>query len=343
MLFSSYEIHVSPILLHLEVRNSMLNFLSLPWNQTTFVGYFLEICFGNLAILTYMLANGAVLLLFMSMCIHHRAFFKMFKQFIYEAKRCDDKQFLCKLMQLNISAKEWVKLQICFHFDFKRHSLKFICECVQLVFRLGQNLQSIWNDSADFQRNLHGNHHFQHWFGIFLPLNSLTSAIFSHKSISVCFFPATRLHRFDNGDNYLIGVDKLVKSPNLLLLWQMGIRKLWENVRLCFFQFELAQISHRITKIHPCYDHEYAETDQLSWVRDRQIGFGDICSGNCGDWNSFDIFTSGWRLTNSSLPPFLLWNQWKTVPVLELWEFALPKNRTKSQKSLKIRNLHGRY
>lgn len=113
MLFSSNKILVSlTCLLCVTYRTIKITFYfhkkipSLPWNQTTFVGYFCEICFGNAAILTYMIANGAVLLLFMSMCIHHRAFFKMFKQFIYETKRHDNKRFLCKLIQLNISAKE---------------------------------------------------------------------------------------------------------------------------------------------------------------------------------------------------------------------------------------------
>lgn len=92
-----------------------------------------------------------------------------------------------------------------------------------------------------------------------LPLDSICLFNFTQKSTYLVL--ATRPHQFDNDNNHFIGLNKLVESSDLLLLWQIGIRKLRQNVRLCIFQFGLAQISDQITEIHPPYDHQYAETD----------------------------------------------------------------------------------
>lgn len=59
-----------------------------------------------------MIANGTILLLFISMCLHHRAFYKMMKNSIDKLNqksndeiRCDEK-FLRDLIQFHISSKE---------------------------------------------------------------------------------------------------------------------------------------------------------------------------------------------------------------------------------------------
>lgn len=52
---------------------------SLPWSQRTHLGYaatiFLSIMMGE----SYLILNGSILLLFISICLHHRAFYKRFE------------------------------------------------------------------------------------------------------------------------------------------------------------------------------------------------------------------------------------------------------------------------
>lgn len=45
-------------------RNNLNLFLSLPWNQSTLLGYFAKICFNILLAECYLIFNGMVLLLF---------------------------------------------------------------------------------------------------------------------------------------------------------------------------------------------------------------------------------------------------------------------------------------
>lgn len=86
---------------------------SLPWDQTTKLGYFMEmICdliFGEF----YLLGNGAFLLLFISICLYHLAFYKRFKYSISKLSQSEnpgnDKKLLCDLIQFHNMVKEWVK------------------------------------------------------------------------------------------------------------------------------------------------------------------------------------------------------------------------------------------
>lgn len=75
-------------------------------------GYLAEIASSILLLFSYMIANGTILLLFISMCLHHRAFYKMMKHSIDKLNqksndeiRCDEK-FLRDLIQFHISSKE---------------------------------------------------------------------------------------------------------------------------------------------------------------------------------------------------------------------------------------------
>lgn len=52
---------------------------SFPWNQSTYLGYFAEICMTIRIAYGYLTLNGTSLLLFISSCIQHREFSKMFK------------------------------------------------------------------------------------------------------------------------------------------------------------------------------------------------------------------------------------------------------------------------
>lgn len=89
---------------------NLLNLFSLPWNQTSLLGYFGEITSVMTFTGVYLILNGTFLLLFTSICLHHRAFYKIIKQSIdklnlSEEHRCDAK-FLCDLIRFHITIKE---------------------------------------------------------------------------------------------------------------------------------------------------------------------------------------------------------------------------------------------
>lgn len=88
-----------------------LQILSLPWNQTTAIGYFGETCLE--AMIGYALAtsSGSLLIFFISMCLHHRAFRKMFDHSLQKfnrsvKKKPESAKFLCNLIRFHISVKE---------------------------------------------------------------------------------------------------------------------------------------------------------------------------------------------------------------------------------------------
>lgn len=82
----------------------------MPWNQSTFLGYIAEqnlMCFfGG----TYMVGDGVVLLLFVSICMHHQAFYEMFEFSINEWNQLDanpnDDQFILDQIRFHISVKK---------------------------------------------------------------------------------------------------------------------------------------------------------------------------------------------------------------------------------------------
>lgn len=83
---------------------------SLPWNQETPLGYFGEICISMVCIEAYLIDNGALLLLFISMCLHHRTFFIMFentlKKLNHLKQKHHQKQLICNLIRFHISVKQ---------------------------------------------------------------------------------------------------------------------------------------------------------------------------------------------------------------------------------------------
>lgn len=50
---------------------------SLPWDQSTPIGYFAEICYDIFVSQSYLIFNGAFLILFVSLCYHFRTFDEM--------------------------------------------------------------------------------------------------------------------------------------------------------------------------------------------------------------------------------------------------------------------------
>lgn len=84
--------------------------ISLPWNQETLVGYIGEIWFDVIVSESYFITNGAILLLFMSICLHHQAFYRMFEKSVQELDHFDskrnDEELLCNLIRFHVRSKE---------------------------------------------------------------------------------------------------------------------------------------------------------------------------------------------------------------------------------------------
>lgn len=83
---------------------------SLPWDQSTLFGYSLEICFNIFVSEAYLLVNGALLLQFISICLHHRTFQEIFQN---EARKLDHRD-------KNRNDAEHLRNMICFHIAAKK-------------------------------------------------------------------------------------------------------------------------------------------------------------------------------------------------------------------------------
>lgn len=83
----------------------------LPWNQTNLFGYVGETCFSIYSVESYYFTNGSILLLFISICLHHRGFLKVFHLLMNRINSCDDvetnKKRFADLIEFHVSAKEW--------------------------------------------------------------------------------------------------------------------------------------------------------------------------------------------------------------------------------------------
>lgn len=92
---------------------------SLPWDQSTPIGYFYKISFDTLVGVTYLVSNGALLVLFVSICLFHQAFSKMFEHSLRKLGESggdhNDEELLCQLIQFHISVKKWVYLTVFSH------------------------------------------------------------------------------------------------------------------------------------------------------------------------------------------------------------------------------------
>lgn len=78
---------------------------SLPWDQRTLLGYLgmdmFIVCCGE----SYYFTNGSLLMLFVSICLHHKIFFKTFRNAVQRLDSpeeiTDQKKFFCELIQFH--------------------------------------------------------------------------------------------------------------------------------------------------------------------------------------------------------------------------------------------------
>lgn len=87
----------------------LIKYYRLPWNQETLLGYIAEIVCMIVTDEGYLLTSGAVLLLLISMCLHHRAFSEMFRRLLraheHPNRLIDQKKLLCKAIRFHNSVK----------------------------------------------------------------------------------------------------------------------------------------------------------------------------------------------------------------------------------------------
>lgn len=95
---------------HLSRCFFVVNF-SLPWNQHTNIGYFWEICYDLVTAEVYVFSGAMFIILFVSLCYHHRAFFKIFQHSLHTFDRSDearnDEILLFQLIRFHVTIKEW--------------------------------------------------------------------------------------------------------------------------------------------------------------------------------------------------------------------------------------------
>lgn len=121
---------------------------SVPWDQTTVLGYFGEVIFLNCTIGPIFTLNATVLILFISMCLYHQAFYKMFNHVLNELNSCKKVRFaeqtICDLINFRMLIQKWVLFR---SIQFETYWC-IIMWWFQLVARVDWGLQSIRNGSV---------------------------------------------------------------------------------------------------------------------------------------------------------------------------------------------------
>lgn len=83
---------------------------SLPWNQKTTLGYFGETGFIVFCGVWHIFAIGVMMLFYISMCIHHYAFYEMvansFDKWNKRRKNENDVEFVCDQILFHVTVKE---------------------------------------------------------------------------------------------------------------------------------------------------------------------------------------------------------------------------------------------
>lgn len=86
---------------------------SLPWNEENRIGYIAENCLFLISLSVYLVTNGTVLMLFISLTWILQAFSKMYRHTANKLKHPDEnrnvEKTLCKLVDLQNMAREWVE------------------------------------------------------------------------------------------------------------------------------------------------------------------------------------------------------------------------------------------
>lgn len=91
------------------MKKKNVSFQTVPfsfwWNQKTPIGYLYEICVLNMIAMAYLFCNASFLLLFISMSLHHNAFYHMFGHTISKLGKGDNRTVLLELIKFHSSIK----------------------------------------------------------------------------------------------------------------------------------------------------------------------------------------------------------------------------------------------
>lgn len=83
---------------------------SLPWDQTTPLGYIGKFIYSEVVTQAYLLGNSAFLLLFIFICWNYRGFFEVIRNFVDRLNHPDvnqiNQKLLKQLVEFHVSIKE---------------------------------------------------------------------------------------------------------------------------------------------------------------------------------------------------------------------------------------------
>lgn len=95
------------LLLNLQIN------VSLPWDQTTPLGYFGEMCFSIMNLEAFWIVGGQILLLFIFVCRNNFIFAEMFVSFLNEFDQLENMQekhiAIQNLIAFHTDVKRWYK------------------------------------------------------------------------------------------------------------------------------------------------------------------------------------------------------------------------------------------
>lgn len=81
----------------------------LPWDQQSYAGYTATIGLSIMMGESYLILNGSILLLFIAICLHHRAFYNRFENSLHKFncsnQETDSREILCEIIDFHNTVK----------------------------------------------------------------------------------------------------------------------------------------------------------------------------------------------------------------------------------------------
>lgn len=137
-----------------QIFHDFFSCISVPWNTSTLFGYIEETTLNLFCGGSYFFLNGAMVVLFLSMCLYNQAFLPMFQHLLVKLSPLEsyrhNKEILAKTIRFYVSSRgyviistlvSWYSSQNSSKFNSNQSSIKLYL--FQLVFTHGWNLQTI--------------------------------------------------------------------------------------------------------------------------------------------------------------------------------------------------------
>lgn len=234
---------------------------------------------------TYLLVNGIVLALFISLCVHHEAFFDIFNHLVSECDYRDvnrrNESFLCNLVRFHVTIKQWVQHTKRLRFTkIILNSFKTTRSWFALTARVYSPFVMVQLVYLMFLMSIAV-------FFINMVCGSCDNSCFICEHSSKYFILATSKSWLQFVRCFGLHFQSFDEHVSLLLLCKISNWKLWENVTL-LISLGLAKVSGKVAKISHYYDRQHADTNLLPRIRCYQLGFDDIHC--CENSNKLLIF-----------------------------------------------------